>query len=101
VVFEAWKSSTGHAQARLGVKRKKLIEKALKMYSVEDLCDAVDGWRFSSHHRGENDSATVYNDLGLVLRNEENIERFIDYKRGASKTRTTVPDSFLNPRSIA
>ena len=51
-VFEAWKASTGHADARLGAKRKRVIENALKMYPLGDLLDAVDGWRFSAHHSG-------------------------------------------------
>ncbi|MDE2468899.1 MAG: hypothetical protein KGL35_09180 [Bradyrhizobium sp.] len=84
-VFEAWIASTGRtAQTVLDTKRERVIRNALKLYPVADLLDAVDGWRFSSHHRGENDRHTVYNDLGLLLRDAERIEKFRDLKRAGS-----------------
>lgn len=82
-VFDAWIASTGRtSRTVLDAKRQRRIRNALKVYSVEELVDAVDGWRFSPHHRGENDSGTVYNDLELLLRSSQQVEKFRDLKRG-------------------
>lgn len=81
-VFAAWVESTGRSRVRLDDRRRKLIRIALRDYPMEDVLAAVDGWRHSAHHRGENDRATVYNDLSLLLRNGETIERFRDYSLG-------------------
>lgn len=80
-VFDAWRESTGHPGAKLDGNRKRLIEQRLKDYPVEDLVDAVRGWRHSPHHRGENERHRTYNDLGLLLRNGEKVEFFRDLER--------------------
>lgn len=79
-VWFAWLDSTGKnpKRAKLDAKRKKLIAKALADYTVGEVVAAVTGWEFSPHHRGENERGTKYNDLSLLLRNPENIERFRD-----------------------
>lgn len=82
LVFGEWLAITGRtAQTLLDGKRARLIDKALATYPVEDVLDAVRGWRQSPHHRGENDSGTVYNDLALLLRDAAHIERFRDFER--------------------
>lgn len=87
-VFEAWVTSTGKPRSVLDPKRRRVIVKALESYPLEDLLDAVDGWRFSPHHRGENDSRMVYNRLELILRDAEHIEDFRGYRRnGQLQTR--------------
>ena len=80
-VFDAWCQSTGRNQnrTRLDDKRRRLIEKALASYPVDDVLLAVDGWRFSSFHRGGNDRGKTYNDLGLLLRDAQHLEQFRDY----------------------
>lgn len=81
-VFDAWIDSTGRTDRTvLDTKRRRLIQAALERYPVDDVLDAVRGWQHSPHHRGENDSGTVYNDLGLLLRDPAHIERFRDYWR--------------------
>ncbi len=81
-VFRAWVTSTGRSgRTVLDDKRQRLIVRALAAYELEDVLDAVDGWRFDAHHRGENDRGRPYNDLGLILRDPEHIERFRDFKR--------------------
>lgn len=83
-VFDAWIASTGRTgQTQLSPKRRRLITAALKGYPLDDVLDAVKGWRQSAHHRGENQQRTVYNDLELLLRDAEHIERFRDLQRGA------------------
>lgn len=84
-VFDAWRQSTGHTKSLLDDKRRRLIVNALKNYPVADLVDAVRGWKHSAHHRGENDRQTVYNDIGLLLRDASKIEMFRDLERGDRK----------------
>lgn len=81
-VFDEWVTVTGRTDRTvLDAKRRKLIDKALDAYPVQDVLDAVKGWRHSPHHCGQNDTGTVYNDLGLLLRDPGNIERFRDLER--------------------
>lgn len=86
VVFDAWRESTGKHKAKLDPKRRRLIGTRLKDYPVEDLVDAVQGWKLSPHHRGENDRHTVYNNLDLLLRDAERIEHFRDLQRDGPPT---------------
>lgn len=83
-VFGVWVKSTGKHPTRtvLDPKRRRLIVNALKRYPLDDTLDAVTGWEHSAHHRGENDTGTAYNDLGLLLRDPEHIEKFRDLRRG-------------------
>jgi DNA-binding transcriptional ArsR family regulator len=80
LVFAAWVQSTDRtARTQLTPERRRLIKRAFGWgYSAEDLVAAVQGWRHSPHHLGENDRRTVYNDLGLLLRDADRIERFRD-----------------------
>jgi hypothetical protein len=80
-VFDAWKDSTGKARAQLDDKRRRKIKAALRAYPITDVLDAVRGWAHSPHHRGENEQGTVYNELTLLLRDAEHIERFRDFWR--------------------
>lgn len=82
-VFWAWVNATGRTErTHLDGKRRRLIEVALSGYPEADCVDAVRGWQHSAHHRGENATRTVYNDIGLLLRDAEHIERFRDLARG-------------------
>lgn len=78
-VFQAWVRSTGRSvRTLLDNKRRRFIQQALASYELDEVLLAVDGWRFSAHHRGENDRATKYNDLDLLLRDAKHIEMFRD-----------------------
>lgn len=95
-VFGAWQEATGKHRAALDGKRTRLINAALKSYPLEDIVDAVQGWQHVPHNRGENDRQTVYNDLELLLRDAQHIERFRDAQRDpssivASTRQTTAP----------
>lgn len=89
-VFDAWVASTGKApgRTRLDAKRKRVISAALKSYPLDDVLDAVDGWRFVAHNRGENDRGTVFNDIDLLLRDAKHIEQFRDAKRAGPALRS-------------
>jgi hypothetical protein len=83
-IFQAWSESrrdvTGKAsRVRLTNQRRQLIERRMREgYSVDELVDAVTGWKHSSHHCGENERGTIYCDLNLLLRDADHIERFRD-----------------------
>jgi hypothetical protein len=85
-VFHAWQEATGSKRAVLDTNRRRLIAKQLKAYPVEDLVDAVRGWRRSPHHRGENRTHTIYNRLELLLRDADHVEQFRDLERGGNGT---------------
>jgi len=76
-VFEHWRVTLNHPKAKPTPERKRLIAKALKAYTVQDLQAAVDGVRKSPHHMGQNDRRTVYDDLELILRDAKHIEGFM------------------------
>lgn len=83
-VFDAWVEATGRrkGQTKLDPKRRRLIAKALASYPLEEVLAAVRGWRHDPHNRGENDRGRPYNDIGLLLRDSEHIERFRDLELG-------------------
>ena len=83
-VFDAYREATGRHRAVLDPKRRRLIEAALANYEPADLIAAVRGWKHSPHNCGVNDRHTVYNDLGLLLRDAAHIERFRDLELGAT-----------------
>lgn len=86
LVFATWVEATGkHAtRTKMDDKRRRLISRALKDHPVEDVLDAVVGWRSDPFYRGENDRGRAFNDLGLLLRDAEHIERFRDLARSAA-----------------
>ena len=97
-IFDAWVEATGKnpKTVKFSDDRKKLIARRLKEWPLEDLLDAVRGWRHSPHHRGDNDRQTVYNDLEMLLRNAKNIERFRDLERESRRRRpASTPEGFV------
>ena len=53
----------------------------MKAHPGEDVLDAVVGWRHDPFYCGENDRGRAFNDLGLLLRDAEHVERFRDLAR--------------------
>lgn len=81
-VFDAWIEATGRtSKTVLDAKRRRLITRALNDYPLDDVLDAVRGWKHSPHHCGDNDAGKVYNELDLLLRDAGHIERFRDLWR--------------------
>lgn len=86
-IFDAWAESTQRTTRTVfDSKRRAVINKALKTFPTADLLDAVQGWQHSPHHRGENPAGTVYNDLELLLRDAQHIEKFRDLQRGIGRS---------------
>lgn len=80
-VFEHWRTKR-RPRAKASPERKRIIAKALKLYSVADLQRAIDGVAKSPHHMGQNDRHTVYDDIELILRDAKRIEGFIALAEG-------------------
>lgn len=97
VVFEAWRKATARTgRTVLTKQRRKVIEaRVADGYALEDLLAAVRGWKRSPFHCGDNETRTVYNELTLLLRNGENVERFRDME--LNRGNVTVAASVRDP----
>jgi hypothetical protein len=73
-VFDHWKQTHRHPQAKLDTKRKRLIREALSKYAEAALCQAISGYLNSPHHMGQNERGTVYDDIEVMLRDSKHIE---------------------------
>lgn len=80
-LFEVWQEVTGHGRASLDDTRRKAIEKAMRWHPDDVLADAIRGWKYSPFHTGDNDTGTVYDRVGLILRDAEQVEKFAGYHR--------------------
>lgn len=77
-VFAHWKAVMGKTKRTLlDDKRKRRIEWAVKHYGADEACKAIDGCACSPFHMGDNDKKQRYNDLTLIFRDAEKVERFI------------------------
>ncbi len=77
-VFNFWKTTLNHPQALLDAKRQRLISQALQRgYSVAQLCDAISGCAKTPHNMGDNDRGQRYDGLHVILRDSDQIERFM------------------------
>jgi len=59
-----------------GVRRAKCQQRLDKDSTPEDLMAAIDGCRASPHNMGENDRDRTFNDLELICRSRDNVEKF-------------------------
>ncbi len=74
-IFDHWKRIWDHPNAKLDDKRQKLIDRALKLgYAADTIKSSMSGYRNSPHHCGQNDRQTVYDDIGLFLRDAAHID---------------------------
>lgn len=88
-VFARWKATMGHPRARLDPKRAKAIRGMLAIgYTVEDLELAIFGCSVSPFHQGQNDRATRFDDIGLICRDAEHVDRFIELAEKAATRKT-------------
>lgn len=79
-VFDYWvvtlRSSGRGVKPRLDDKRRKCIERAIRDYGVDVCMDAVRGCSLSDWHMGNNPQGKRYDDITLILRNADKIEKF-------------------------
>jgi hypothetical protein len=79
----------GHPQAQLDAKRRKVIKHALASgYSVAQLLDAIRGCAQTPHNLGENEQGQRYDGLHIILRNADQIDRFIRNAHSPPRRRT-------------
>ncbi|HAT1820081.1 TPA: hypothetical protein I8Z14_000564 [Legionella pneumophila] len=88
-IFYHWQDVMNHPKAKLDDKRKRTIQKALKNYSVEEIKLAIDGCANTPYNMGENDKDQRYDDIGLILRDADHIERFINNADKNNETEST------------
>lgn len=89
-VFEHWRSVHGHKSAKLTADRRKVIQRALKNYSDDELCEAITGYKASAWHQGQNERGQVYDALELMLRDAKHIDAGIGYARKPAQARTAA-----------
>lgn len=81
-----------YPRARPGKTIRMKISRRLKDgYSAQDLCDAIDGNHISPYHCGENEQNTEYHSLGLIVRDSDHVDQFLNHKENppsALSTRT-------------
>lgn len=81
-IFDFWVERRKKPQHRLTPKRRQKVSARLKEgFTARELCEAIAGIAYSKHHMGENDRQETYDDLELICRNPENVEKFRDLYR--------------------
>jgi hypothetical protein len=77
-IFSFWQRTMNVTGARLDESRARAIRAALAMgYSVSQLCRAIRGCSLTPHNMGMNDQRQCYNSVALILRDADQIDRFI------------------------
>lgn len=78
LVFAYWQAKLNHPRAKYDAKRERCIVNALRENGddVGELFYAIDGVLRSPHNTGQNSTGDRWDDLGLVLRDRDHIERF-------------------------
>jgi len=86
-IFNFWRVTMKHPRAKKDIGRKKLINAALDTgYLVDDIEKAITGCLLSEWHMGANDRSTRYDGIHIILKNAENIDKFIGiYNQGGAK----------------
>lgn len=86
LVFEHWQKTHGHPKAKLDPKRRKIITLALREFSPEELCRAIDGYKKSAWHQGKNERKEVFDDIELMLRDAKHVENGHKFLTGGGVT---------------
>lgn len=81
-VFDYWievmRSGRRGPKPILSPKRERKIRQALKWYGLEACRQAILGCSMSEFHMGKNADGRRYDDIELILRDPEHVERFIE-----------------------
>ncbi len=99
LVFEFWKTTMNHLRSVMDDKRKKLITTALKNYSTDDLKLAIIGCSKTPHNIGKNDNNQRYDGLHIILKDSDNIERFIGNSGLNSSSSAPISKPLSNGRA--
>jgi hypothetical protein len=76
-VFDFWVLTFSKKRVALDEKRRQAIGAAIYDYGLDACRDAIIGCSHSDFHMGRNKNNKVYNDIELILRDSEHIERFL------------------------
>lgn len=87
-VFKHWQDTMGHPKAKLDKRRIKVINEALKTYSLDDLKQAIDGCKQSQFHMGANKNKTIHDGISVIFRDSEQIEKFIALASASTQIQT-------------
>ena len=81
-VFEFWKTTFNKTgTVKLTDKRKKNIHDRIKDgYTLDDIKAAITGCSMSAHHMGKNDTGAIYDDIELICRTGDKLEKFRDVR---------------------
>lgn len=63
----------------LDEKRRLKVAAAIADYGVDECKKAIDGCARSDFHMGRNKQKKRYDDLELILRDQDHVERFLSY----------------------
>jgi hypothetical protein len=86
-VFEHWQKVWKKSRSKLDPKRRKAITAALRLYDVPTLCLSIDGYQRSDWHKGQNDRHTVYDDIGIFLRDSAHVDAGLKFAEGVPEPR--------------
>jgi len=94
-IFAYWQSELNHPQSRLDKKRRAAIKARLdEGYTSERIKQAIRGIKNCPHNMGQNDRATIYDDIELICRSGKNVDRFADAE--TAKPRFTGQERYEN-----
>lgn len=78
-IFTFWRDLLSNVRSRLDNNRRKKISERLKDgYTVEDLKLAIIGCALSEWHRGANDRHMRYQDIELICRDANHMDKFLE-----------------------
>lgn len=107
-IFQHWQYTCDHPKAKATPERVAKIRQRLRDgYTEADIIAAINGCAASPFHRGENENATRYDDLTLILRNGSTLEKFRDKAPAgsvddyAASVREKTPQEIERDREIA
>jgi hypothetical protein len=85
-VFDFWVSTFKKRVSVLDHKRYIAIGNAIHLFGKENCKDAITGCTHSDFHMGRNASRKVYNEIELILRDAEHVERFLSFLPDGNST---------------
>lgn len=93
-LWKHWVDVMGSPRSVLDTNRRGRLVWALSMFSLETCKRAIDGCKSSAFHMGENDRKARYNGIGLIFRNAEQVERFVELADTSTGAREAEEDRF-------
>lgn len=80
-IFEYWKKRMGKTRSIFGSGRREKVRARLREGRTEaEIKQAIDACSASEFHMGENDRNQQYNDLTLICRSAEQLEKFLEMR---------------------